>query len=81
LALIRIEQLYPIPTKQLEDLYKIQQGHLVLGAGRATEYGCSLFFCKQISGINYGVISPPSASTATGFAGACAGAKESLTLF
>ena len=42
---------------------------MVLGAGRAIEYGRSFIFTNEFEEYNYGVISrQPSASTATGYA-------------
>jgi 2-oxoglutarate dehydrogenase E1 component len=70
IALIRLEQIYPLPVKQLEALYKkyskavwfwIQEEPLNMGAAS--------FLQMNLKTINYGVISRnASASTATGFA-------------
>ncbi|MEO5564011.1 MAG: 2-oxoglutarate dehydrogenase E1 component [Chitinophagaceae bacterium] len=70
IALIRVEQLYPLPAKQLEDLNKkynkatwfwVQEEPLNMGAAS--------FLQMNLKSINYGVISrQPSAATATGFA-------------
>ncbi|MDP4264043.1 MAG: 2-oxoglutarate dehydrogenase E1 component [Bacteroidota bacterium] len=70
MAIIRIEQLYPFPAKQLEELYKkyskatwfwVQEEPLNMGAAS--------FLQTNFRSINYGVISrQPSASTATGYA-------------
>lgn len=69
-ALIRLEQLYPLPEIQLEALYKkynratwfwVQEEPLNMGAAS--------FLQMNLKSINYGVISrQPSAATATGFA-------------
>lgn len=69
-AIIRLEQLYPLPVKQIEKLYQkyskaiwywIQEEPLNMGAAS--------FLRMNLTSINYGVISrPPSAATATGFA-------------
>jgi 2-oxoglutarate dehydrogenase E1 component len=69
-ALIRLEQIYPLPVKQLEQLYKKY--------GKAIWYwtqeeplnmGAASFLRMNLTSINYGVISrPPSAATASGFA-------------
>ena len=69
-ALIRMEQVYPLPTKQLAELYKkygravwfwIQEEPLNMGAAS--------FLQMNLKNINYGVISrSASASTATGYA-------------
>jgi len=68
-AIIRMEQIYPLPEKQLEDLYKkyskatwfwVQEEPLNMGAAS--------FLQMNLKSINYGVISrQPSASTATGY--------------
>ena len=68
-AIVRLEQLYPIPYKQLETLYKkynkatwfwVQEEPLNMGAAS--------FLQMNLKSINYGVISrQPSASTATGY--------------
>lgn len=69
-ALIRMEQIYPLPVKQLNDLYKkynkavwfwVQEEPLNMGAAS--------FLQMNLKNINYGVISrSASASTATGYA-------------
>ncbi|MBI1341367.1 MAG: 2-oxoglutarate dehydrogenase E1 component [Terrimonas sp.] len=69
-ALVRLEQLYPLPEKQLEELYKkyskatwfwVQEEPLNMGAAS--------YLQMNLKSMNYGVISrQPSASTATGFA-------------
>ena len=68
-AIIRLEQIYPLPLKQLEDLYKkyskaiwfwVQEEPLNMGAAS--------FLLMNLKSINYGVIGrQPSASTATGY--------------
>jgi 2-oxoglutarate dehydrogenase E1 component len=68
-AIIRVEQLYPLPAKQLEELNKkydratwfwVQEEPLNMGAAS--------FLQMNLKSINYGVISrQPSASPATGF--------------
>ncbi len=70
IAIVRLEQLYPLPVKQIEALYKkyekalwfwIQEEPLNMGAAS--------FLQMNLKSINYGVISRhASASTATGFA-------------
>jgi len=70
IAIIRLEQLYPLPVKQLEELYKkynratwfwVQEEPLNMGAAS--------FLQMNLKSINYGVISrQPSAATATGYA-------------
>jgi 2-oxoglutarate dehydrogenase E1 component len=69
MAIIRIEQLYPFPVKQLEELYKkynratwfwVQEEPLNMGA--------AAYLQMNFKNINYGVISrQPSASPATGY--------------
>ena len=68
-AIIRVEQLYPLPYKQLEELYKkynratwfwVQEEPLNMGAAS--------FLQMNLKGINYGIISrQPGAATATGY--------------
>lgn len=68
-AVLRIEQLYPMPAQQLSTLYKkygkatwfwVQEEPLNMGAAS--------YLQMNLKGINYGVISrQPGASTATGF--------------
>jgi 2-oxoglutarate dehydrogenase E1 component len=68
-ALVRLEQIYPLPHKQLESLYKkynkatwfwVQEEPLNMGAAS--------FLKMNLTQLNYGVISrQPSASTATGY--------------
>jgi 2-oxoglutarate dehydrogenase E1 component len=70
-AIVRLEQLYPLPIAQLEALYKkysqaatwfwVQEEPLNMGAAS--------FLQMNLKTINYGVISrQPSAATATGYA-------------
>jgi 2-oxoglutarate dehydrogenase E1 component len=69
-AIIRLEQIYPLPEKQLEELYKkynaatwfwVQEEPMNMGAAS--------FLQTNLKSITYGVISrQPSASPATGFA-------------
>ncbi len=68
-AIIRVEQLYPLPAKQLDELYKkynkatwfwVQEEPMNMGA--------AAFLQMNLKGINYGIIGrQPSASTATGY--------------
>ena len=69
-AIIRLEQLYPLPIRQLEALYKkysqaatwfwVQEEPLNMGAAS--------FLQMNLKSLNYGVISrQPSAATATGY--------------
>lgn len=69
-AIVRLEQLYPLPATQIEALYKkyskatwfwVQEEPLNMGAAS--------FLQMNLKSINYGVISrQPSAATATGYA-------------
>jgi 2-oxoglutarate dehydrogenase E1 component len=70
-AIVRLEQLHPLPAQQLENLYKkysqaatwfwVQEEPLNMGAAS--------FLQMNLKSINYGVISrQPSAATATGYA-------------
>ncbi len=69
IAIIRVEQLYPLPYKQIEELYKkyskatwfwVQEEPLNMGAAS--------YLQMNLKSINYGVISrQPSASPATGY--------------
>jgi len=70
IAIVRMEQLYPLPQKQLDALYKkyhkatwfwVQEEPLNMGA--------AAFLKMNVQGINFGVISRnASAATATGYA-------------
>jgi len=70
IALVRLEQLYPLPTLQLESLYRKY--------GRATWFwvqeeplnmGAAMYLQSYLKQINFGVISrQPSAAAATGYA-------------
>jgi len=68
-AIVRLEQIYPLPLKQLESLYKkynkatwfwVQEEPLNMGAAS--------FLQMNLKSINYGIISrQPSAATASGY--------------
>jgi 2-oxoglutarate dehydrogenase E1 component len=68
-AIVRMEQLYPLPYKQLEELYKkynkatwfwVQEEPLNMGAAS--------FLQMNLKSMNYGIISrQPGAATATGY--------------
>ncbi|GAA4732892.1 2-oxoglutarate dehydrogenase E1 component [Flavisolibacter ginsenosidimutans] len=68
-AVVRVEQLYPLPYKQLEELYKkynkatwfwVQEEPLNMGA--------AAFLQMNLKGMNYGIISrQPGAATASGY--------------
>ena len=69
IAIVRLEQIYPLPYKQLEDLYKkynratwfwVQEEPLNMGAAS--------FLQMNLKSVNYGIISrQPSAATASGY--------------
>jgi 2-oxoglutarate dehydrogenase E1 component len=69
-AVVRLEQIYPLPYRQLEELYKkynratwfwVQEEPLNMGAAS--------FLQMNLKSINYGIISrQPGAATATGYA-------------
>lgn len=80
IALIRLEQLYPLPQNQLDEIYKkygkaiwywVQEEPLNMGAAS--------FLRMNLTTINFGVISrPPSASTATGYLKVHKGEQEEI---
>ncbi|MEP6927936.1 MAG: 2-oxoglutarate dehydrogenase E1 component, partial [Ginsengibacter sp.] len=69
-ALIRLEQLYPLPLKQLEKLYKkYSKAIWYWTQEEPLNMGAASFLRMNLTSINYGIISrSPSAATATGFA-------------
>ena len=69
-AIIRLEQIYPLPMKQLEELYrKYNKATWFWVQEEPMNMGAAGFLQMNLKGINYGVISrQPSASTATGYA-------------
>jgi 2-oxoglutarate dehydrogenase E1 component len=68
-AVIRIEQLYPLPLKQLEDLYrKYNKATWFWVQEEPLNMGAASFLQMNLKSINYGIISrQPSASTASGY--------------
>ncbi len=68
-ALLRLEQIYPLPTNQLDELYKkYNQATWFWVQEEPLNMGSASFLQMNLRGINYGVISrQPSASTATGY--------------
>ncbi len=68
-AIIRVEQLYPLPLKQLEDLYnKYNKATWFWVQEEPLNMGAASYLQMNLKSINYGVISrQPSASPATGF--------------
>jgi 2-oxoglutarate dehydrogenase E1 component len=69
-AIIRLEQIYPLPTAQLEELYnKYNKATWFWVQEEPLNMGAASFLQMNLKSINYGVISrQPSASPATGFA-------------
>lgn len=69
-AVVRVEQLYPIPQKQLEDLYaKYNKATWFWVQEEPLNMGAASFLKMNLTSLNFGVISrQPSASTATGYA-------------
>lgn len=69
-AIIRMEQLYPLPLKQLEALYaKYSKATWFWVQEEPLNMGAASFLQMNLKSINYGVISrQPSAATATGYA-------------
>ena len=68
-AIIRLEQLYPLPVKQIDKLYKkYSKAIWYWTQEEPLNMGAASFLRMNLISINYGVISrPPSAATATGF--------------
>ena len=69
-AIIRLEQIYPLPAKQLDALYqKYNKATWFWVQEEPLNMGAAAFLQMNLKGINYGVISrQPSAATATGYA-------------
>jgi len=69
-AIVRVEQLYPLPTKQLEALYaKYNKATWFWVQEEPLNMGAASFLQMNLKSINYGIISrTPSAATATGYA-------------
>jgi 2-oxoglutarate dehydrogenase E1 component len=68
-AIIRVEQLYPLPVKQLENLYsKYNRATWFWVQEEPLNMGAAMYLQMNLKSMNYGVISRhPSASTATGY--------------
>ncbi|MBO9571601.1 MAG: 2-oxoglutarate dehydrogenase E1 component [Chitinophagaceae bacterium] len=68
-AIVRLEQLYPLPAKQLEELYnKYNKATWFWVQEEPLNMGAASYLQMNLKSINYGVISrQPSASPATGF--------------
>lgn len=69
-AIVRLEQLYPLPVKQLEAISQKYKGATFFWVQEEPlNMGAAAFLQMNLKQINYGVISRnPSASTATGYA-------------
>ena len=69
IAIIRVEQLYPLPAKQLDALYeKYNRATWFWVQEEPLNMGAASYLKMNLHSINYGVISrQPSASTATGY--------------
>ena len=69
IALVRVEQIYPIPVKKLEALYqKYNKATWFWVQEEPLNMGAASFLQMNLKSINFGVISrQPSASTATGY--------------
>lgn len=70
MAIVRLEQLYPLPIKQLEAISQKYKGATFFWVQEEPlNMGAAAFLQMNLKQINYGVISRnPSASTATGYA-------------
>jgi len=68
-AIVRLEQLYPLPMKQLEELYrKYNKATWFWVQEEPLNMGAASYLQMNLKSINYGVISrQPGAATATGF--------------
>jgi 2-oxoglutarate dehydrogenase E1 component len=68
-ALVRLEQIYPLPFKQLEDLYrKYNKATWFWVQEEPLNMGAASFLQMNLKSLNYGVISrQQSASTASGY--------------
>jgi 2-oxoglutarate dehydrogenase E1 component len=69
-AIVRLEQLYPLPLNQLEELYrKYSKATWFWVQEEPLNMGAAAYLQMNLKSINYGVISrQPSAATATGYA-------------
>lgn len=69
IAIIRLEQLYPMPEKQLTELYtKYQRATWFWVQEEPLNMGAACYLQMNLKSINYGVISrQPSAATASGY--------------
>lgn len=79
-AIIRLEQLYPLPLKQIEKLYqKYSKAIWYWTQEEPLNMGPASFLRMNLTSINYGVISrPSSAATASGFSKVHAKEQEGI---
>ncbi len=79
-AIIRMEQLYPLPVKQLEELYKkYSKAIWYWTQEEPLNMGAASFLRMNLTSINYGIISrPASAATASGYAKTHAKEQEEI---
>jgi 2-oxoglutarate dehydrogenase E1 component len=68
-ALLRVEQLYPLPSKRLEELYEKYKNAIWFWVQEEPlNMGAASFLQMNLKSINYGIISRfASASTASGY--------------
>ncbi|HJU45561.1 MAG TPA: hypothetical protein VJ647_02205, partial [Chitinophagaceae bacterium] len=68
-AIVRLEQLYPLPAKQIEDLYnKYSKATWFWVQEEPLNMGAASFLQMNLKTVNFGVISrQPGASTASGY--------------
>ena len=80
LAIIRLEQLYPLPIKQIEKLYqKYSKAIWYWMQEEPLNMGAASFLRMNLTSINYGVVSrPSSAATASGFSKVHAKEQEGI---
>ena len=79
-AIIRMEQLYPLPVKQIETLYKkYSKAIWYWTQEEPLNMGAASFLRMNLTSINYGIISrPASAATASGFSKVHAKEQEGI---
>ena len=69
MAIVRVEQLYPLPYKQLEELYaKYNKATWFWVQEEPLNMGAAGFLQMNLKSMNYGIISrQPGAATASGY--------------
>ncbi len=80
IAIMRLEQLYPLPIKQIEKLYqKYSKAIWYWTQEEPLNMGAASFLRMNLTSINYGIISrPASAATASGFSKVHAKEQEGI---